>query len=231
MQINNIIDYTTMAELNTTNFNPNKTTKADWDFYEYMEYWLYNVIQTAVAQITFTGYKRQVTGRLKEYFTKPKNRKKVKEITADDLDDFYSYLRRKHNLKNATIDHYNDNISSAFEILLKKKIVRFNPTKQVNPIPIEVEEVPTYTKADTAKLFEVIEGDDIELFTIFDAYYGLRRSEIVGLRIQVFDFENDIFTINHVCIQNDGHDHKEKIYFEDRTKSKKDAGYFLYFQT
>ena len=58
-------------------------------------------------------------------------------------------------------------------------------------------------EASNTKLFEVIEGDNIELFTIFDAYYGLGRSEIVGLRIQVFDFENDNFTINHVCIQND----------------------------
>lgn len=224
--INNIVDFQTLVEQNTTNFNPNKTTKADWDFYEYMEYWLYNIIKPTIEPITFSGYKRQVTVRLKEYFTIPKNRKKVKEITADDLDEFYAYLRKKYNHKEATIDHYNDNISSAFEILLKKKVVRYNPTKLVNPIVIDVKEVPTYTKGDIKLLFDTLKGNKIELFAIFDAYYGLRRSEIVGLRDIVFDFENDTFIINHVCIQNDGKNNKEKFYFKDKTKSKK--GYRIF---
>ena len=58
-----------LLELNTTNFNPNKETKADWDFYTYMEYWLYNIIKPSVELDTVNGYKRQVTGRLKNYFT------------------------------------------------------------------------------------------------------------------------------------------------------------------
>lgn len=49
----------------------------------------------------------------------------------------------------------------------------------------------------------------------------MRRSEIIGLIEQVFDFENNSFIINHVCIQNDGKDNKEKIYFKNKTKSKK----------
>ena len=215
-----ISNFQVLAELNTTNYNTKKTTKADWDFYEYMEYWLYKIIKKSVEQDTFNGYERNVTKRMKDYFTQKKNRRKVKELTADDLDDFYEYLREQ-GLKNSSIEHYNDNISAAFKVLLKKKLVRYNPTDMINPIVVEVVEVPTYTEAEINELFDILKDDVIELPTLFGGYYGLRRSEIIGLRKEVFDFENNCFIINHVAIQNDGKKHKEKVYFRDKTKSKK----------
>lgn len=215
----NAINIQELLELNTTNFNPNKETKADWDFYEYMEYWLYNIIQYSVEPDTFSGYERQVTGRLKEYFTQKEHRRKVKELTADDLDDFYNYLRK--DLENSTIDHYNDNISGAFKDLLKKKKVKYNPTDLINPIVVERKEVPVYTKEEIVELFEVLKGDIIELPTQFGGCYGMRRSEIIGLRKEVFNFEENYFTINHVAIQHDGKNNKEKVYFKDKAKSKK----------
>lgn len=214
------IDLELIAKYNTTNYYPNKKTKADMDFYEFMEYWLYHVIKKSVALNTFNGYERNVTGWMKKYFTMRRHQKQVKAITADDLEEFYDYLR-DNNLKNASVDHYNDNISSAFKYLLRKKIVRYNPTDMVEPIKVEVIEVPTYTKSDIIKLFDTIKGDPIELPILIDGYYGLRRSEIIGLRKCVFDFENNSFIINHVALQNDGKDNKEKVYFQDRTKSKK----------
>lgn len=215
------LDFQRLLKLNTTNYDPNNRTKADWDFYEYMEYWLYKIIKPAVELDTFNGYERNVTKRMKLYFTMKEHRKTVKEITATDLDNFYDYLR-EDGLQNATIDHYNDNISSAFNELLKKGEVRFNPAKMVNPIVVEIKEVPTYTKEDIIKLFLALNKEkDIELAAKFDSYYGLRRSEFTGLRDIVFDFEEHNFIINHVCIQNDGKKNKEKFYFKDKTKSKK----------
>ncbi|MBS6251768.1 MAG: site-specific integrase [Clostridium sp.] len=215
-----ISNFQTLAELNTTNYNPQKTTKSDWDFYDYMEYWLYKIIKKSVEQDTFNGYGRNVTKRMKDYFTQKKNRRKVKELTADDLDDFYEYLREQ-GLKNSSIEHYNDNISGAFKVLLKKKLVRYNPTDMINPIVVEVVEVSTYTETEINELFDILKGDIIELPTLFGGYYGLRRSEIIGLRKEAFDFENNNFVINHVAIQNDGKKHQEKVYFKDKTKSKK----------
>jgi len=220
IETHKILDFQSYAQLNTTNFNQSKTTKADWDFYDYMEFWLTKVIIHSVEPDTYKGYKGQITGRLKRYFTKEENRKLVKEITAEDLDTFYDHLR-ENGLSNATIDHYNDNISSAFKYLIKKKLVRYNPTDYVNDITVEVKEVNTYNKSEILHLLEILKGDVIEIPTLIDSFYGLRRSEIIGLREQFFDFENNSFIINHVCIQNDGKENKEKIYFKDKTKSKK----------
>lgn len=109
---------------------------------------------------------------LKEYFSIEKNKRMVKELTADDLDDFYNFLRQEKNLKNASIDHYQDNISSAFQSLLRKKIVRYNPADLVNPIKVETVEVSTYNKSEILKLFDVLKDDPIELPAKFASYYG-----------------------------------------------------------
>ena len=93
----NITKFRNMVQLNTTNFDSNVQTKADWDFYEYMKYWLYNVIKHTVQRNTFVGYKRNVERYLKEYFSMEEHKKKVKEITVDDLDDFFNFLRREKN--------------------------------------------------------------------------------------------------------------------------------------
>lgn len=217
----NIMDFQNMVQLNTTNFDSNVTTKADWDFYEYMKYWLDNIIKNTVAKNTFKGYKRNVEHYLKEYFSMEENKKTVKEITADDLDDFYNFLRNEKNLKNASIDHYQDNISSAFQSLLRKKLVRYSPADLVNPIKVETVEVSTYNKSEILNLFEILKDDPIELPAKFASFYGLRRSEILGIRIEVLDLENDYFVINHVALQDDDKNAEQRVYFLDKTKSKK----------
>jgi len=216
-----IADMQKLVQLNTTNYDPNIKNKADWDFYEYMKYWLYHIAKSNVAKNTFKGYKRNVENYLKEYFSMEEHKKTVKEITADDLEEFYEFLRAEKNLKNASIDHFQDNISSAFKSLLRKKLVKYNPTDLVNPIKVETIEVATYTKSEILKLFEALEGDPIELPSKFASYYGLRRSEILGLRIEAFDFEKNYFTINHIALEDDDKDAEERIYFLDKTKSKK----------
>ncbi len=87
-----------------------------------------------------------------------------------------------------------------------------------------------YTVEDIKKLFCILKDDIIELPTLFDAFYGLRRSEIIGLREQVFDFEENYFFINHVAIQNDGKDNKDIVYFKDKAKSKKGYRTFPLFE-
>lgn len=217
----NIADMQKLVQLNTTNYDPNIKTKADWDFYEYMHYWLYHIIKNSVAKNTFSGYRKNVENHLKEYFSMEKHKKTVKEIVADDLEEFYEFLRVEKNLKNASIDHYQDNISSAFKSLLRKKLVKYNPTDLVNPIKVETIEVATYTKSEILKLFEVLKGDPIELPSKFASYYGLRRSEILGLRTEVFDLEKDYFIINQVALEDDNRGTDKRIYFLDKTKSKK----------
>lgn len=76
-----------------------------------------------------------------------------------------------------------------------------------------------YGEEELNRLFEIVKGDPIELGVILGAFYGLRRSEAVGLKWDAIDFKKKTITIRHTVTQAtiDG---KSKIIQKDRTKTK-----------
>lgn len=58
-----------------------------------------------------------------------------------------------------------------------------------------------YTGEECNELLSVAQGTYFELPVIFAGFYGIRRSEALGLRWSAFDFEHDTFTINHTRIE------------------------------
>ena len=76
-----------------------------------------------------------------------------------------------------------------------------------------------YNAAELEGLFAAVKGDPIELGVILAAFYGLRRSEVVGLKWSAIDFEQKTITIRHTVTQAcvDG---KSTVIEKDRTKTK-----------
>ena len=76
-----------------------------------------------------------------------------------------------------------------------------------------------YNEKELAKLFDAVKGDPIELGVIVAAFYGLRRSEVVGLKWDAIDFVKKTVTIRHTVTQMclDG---KSTVIQKDRTKTK-----------
>lgn len=76
-----------------------------------------------------------------------------------------------------------------------------------------------YNEKELDELFEVVKGKRIEFAVILGAFYGLRRSEVVGIKWDAIDFERKTFTIKHTVTQVtlDG---KMTMIEKDRTKTK-----------
>lgn len=69
------------------------------------------------------------------------------------------------------------------------------------------------------KLFEAVAGTKLELPVLLGAFYGLRRSEIVGLKWSAIDFEQNTITISHT-VTSCNLDGKCVIVAKDTTKTK-----------
>ena len=54
-----------------------------------------------------------------------------------------------------------------------------------------------YSKDEVQQLLEVSQDDPLHLCILITAYYGLRRSEVLGLKWSSIDFERKSMTINH----------------------------------
>lgn len=76
-----------------------------------------------------------------------------------------------------------------------------------------------YDAEEVNKLFEVSKGTKLELLILFGAFYGLGRSEALGLKWDAIDFENDSITIRHTVtsVTLDG---KVQLVAADTTKTK-----------
>lgn len=76
-----------------------------------------------------------------------------------------------------------------------------------------------YAKEETAALLEMAKDGPIYVPILLAAYYGLRRSEVLGLRWSAVDFEKKILMVNHKVAQvwEDG---KPIVYAEDKLKTK-----------
>ena len=76
-----------------------------------------------------------------------------------------------------------------------------------------------YNATQIEKLFKIFEGDPAEFGVIAASFYGLRRSEVLGLRWDAIDFENKTITIRHT-VNEARIDGKCTLVMADTTKTK-----------
>ena len=58
-----------------------------------------------------------------------------------------------------------------------------------------------YSEEEMLTLFDAVSGDPLELCVKIAAYYGLRRSEVLGLRWSAIDMEHKTISISHKVIE------------------------------
>lgn len=83
----------------------------------------------------------------------------------------------------------------------------------------ERHEASFYNKNELDELFKVFTNDRMELVVHIAAYYGLRRSEIIGLKWDSINFEQKTITIRRKVITVSDDDGKYKPICEDKLKT------------
>jgi integrase len=190
-------------------------------FCDYMLSWLSDV-ETDVDPVTYAGYCDSVEGVIVPYF-KEKGIS-LHGLTAKDLKDFYKYERKgdaeknKKPKKGTTVVRYHANIHTALEEAVTHGLVPRNAAHKMRPVT-EKFVGSFYLVEEAMELIRVSQGHKLELAVLFGLFYGLRRSEVVGLKWQNFDLTNDTFTIAHTvtCFQSKG---KKVRYAKDKTKNQ-----------
>ena len=79
-------------------------------------------------------------------------------------------------------------------------MIRSNPADRVERPRKEKFKSEIYSGEELEQLFKAIQGDPSEFGVIMAAFYGLRRSEVVGLKWDAIDFENKKIGIQHTVV-------------------------------
>ena len=127
---------------------------------------------------------------------------KVKDITGDEINDYYFHIR-KLGLKGTSAQRHHSLLHLAFKSAVKRRVIATNPVDQADR-PKATQYIGKYYNASELKeLLGKAENDPIYIVIILAAYFGLRRSEALGLKWSAVDFDNKTVSISHKVIKTD----------------------------
>lgn len=166
-------------------------------FTEYMEKWLQS-IRSSLATATYQSYSNMIKARIRPYFA-PLGLQ-LREVLPQHIEDFYQSILADDCTTN-TVIHYHAIIRKALQTAVKKDILLKNPADKVDRPKKNVFHGSFYSEEEMLTLFDAVSGDPLELCVKIAAYYGLRRSEVLGLRWSAIDMEHKTISISHKVIE------------------------------
>ena len=196
----------------------NKPAAKGMLFADFMEKWL-DVIRNDKSKplkpTTFGSYQMNVQRVIAPYFRAKGTM--LSELTADDINEFYSDQLER--VKAMTVTKFHANISKALKYAVRMDYIPFSFMDKVDRPSPERFVGKFLRESEVVELLDAVKGHKLELGVIFGAFYGLRRSEVMGLRWESINFEANTITIEHTVTEAniDGH---HVIVADDTTKSK-----------
>lgn len=190
---------------------------SEFEFTQFLVYWL-EAIRPTISDLTYESY-MHVIRKTKEYFDEKYPNLMLDEITALQIQQFYN---DKYNdgLTANTIKHYHANIHKALKYAVKMDLLPNNPSEKTELPKLKKFQASFYNEEELEELFKAFKGDRLELVVNIAAYYGLRRSEVLGLKWDCIDFDRKKITIRRKLVYKMGENGDELVADEElKTKA------------
>ena len=146
-----------------------------------------------ISPSTYSGY-LHLYKTLLGYFG---NNMKLKDVTYKYILEFYEYLKTERHLKNNSIKKYKEILSPAFRFAYRDNLIYKNPYEFIPKLKREKSKRDYYDRNELEQLFEVTDKTPLSLAVRVAAYYGFRRSELLGLRWQSINFFRKTITVEN----------------------------------
>ena len=187
---------------------------SDMLFADYLEEWV-KMAKSTIRIATYSSYSSLLRSVILPYF-------RATGVTLGDLKAIHIqkfYAQQLERVSANTVIHYHAVIHRALKYAVKIELLNANVADRVER-PKKEKFIPEYYDGERiSQLFTLVEGTEFELPVKLAAFYGLRRSEIIGLRWSAIDFQGNTITINHTVtkVEVDG---KHFEVASDTTKTK-----------
>jgi integrase len=192
---------------------------ADIPFTVFLLDWL-EMMKNNVEVTTFSAYSNCIKKQIVPYFNKHYPALSVKSVAPHHIQGYYSFELNERGSSANTVIHRHANIRKALQYAFRTGLIQTNPADKIERPKKTEYNASFYSAAELEELFQAVKDDPAELGVILAAFYGLRRSEVVGLKWSAIDFEAKTFTIQHIVTEANV-DGKCVVVEKDRTKTKK----------
>lgn len=173
-------------------------------FSDYVLYWL-NLIENSVDTITHQGYKSVANAHIVPYF---KNKGiKLADIKRNHIQEYIDIksksgrLDGKGGLSPKTMKTHRLIIQLVCKEALKNDLISKNPCEFVIMPKQQRREPDFYSNDELQIMFNELRNEHIYPLLYFTVLYGLRRSEVLGLKWDSVNFDNNIITIKHTVVR------------------------------
>ena len=183
-------------------------------FSDFMLQWL-EIVKPTIAITTYSSYSNMVKGVIVPYFKEKSIM--LRELKATDIQAFY--MEQLKRVKANSVIHYHANIHKALKYAVKIEMIDTNPADKIERPKKDRFVGSFYDSKEVQELFEAAKGTKLEIPIFLGAFYGLRRSEALGLKWSAIDFDNDTITIQHTVTMCNL-DGKHVQIAQDTTKTK-----------
>ena len=164
----------------------------DMPFSSYLVQWM-EMARSTLKPNTAAGYASMIQNPIAPYFQQ--RGITLGGLQAVDIQMFYtSQLKR---VSANTVIHYHAIIHRALKYAVKTDLIDVNPADKVERPRKDRFTASFYDGNEVNRLFQAARGTPLELPVMLAAFYGLRRSEVVGLKWDAIDFENKTIAIRH----------------------------------
>ena len=144
----------------------------------------------------------------------------VSSVTAGDLEDYYR-MKVAEGLSPNTVIKHHAIIRSTLQWAMKHQYIRYNPADlATKPSRVRYIAKEPYRIEEIAQLISVTKSEPVGIPIFLASFYGLRRSEALGLRWSNIDFETGWIHISTTVVKEKIGDNVVSTVRDDTTKTE-----------
>ena len=179
-------------------------------FVDFIEKWLQILkLSQALQQNTIQFYESMCRNHVIPYF-KDMNLLLI-EVTGEDLQMFINYEKRNGNrsldkkkksgLSPSSVKHIRTVLTQIFKEARKQHLITDNPCEFIS-IPRQIKrDVTVYDEDEIQEMLDKLKDEEIFPVIYVTLIFGLRRSEVCGLKWDSVNFRTKTVTVNHTVVR------------------------------
>ena len=171
-----------------------------------------------ITVTTYNQYVNMLNNHISPYFNA--RNITVGNVTPGDLEDYYRAKVAEGLSPNTVIKHHAI-IRSALQWAMKHQYIRLNPADlATRPSKIHYQANEPYSVEEVAQLLTLTQIEPIAVPIFLACFYGLRRSEALGLRWSNIDFQSGWIHITTTVVKEKIGDNVVSTIRDDTTKTE-----------
>jgi integrase len=181
-------------------------------FVDFIKNWLETLKITKKIQVTTHGsYLMTLNQHILPYFEPLKL--KVSEVEPKHIQAYVNY--KMQTLSPNTLKKHMANISACLKSAMRQNIIPYNPAERIEEIrKVKYTGAQFLNEDEIERILGHFKGDPLETAVLLSLFYGLRRSEVLGLKWDAVDFDKNTISIKHTVVKVD-----KTVYRKDSTKN------------